>query len=145
MCEYVCVYEYVCVCLHTLMSTGDCEARDIRSPELELQAVVSNLVLVLGTELGSPGGGVQTFNPLTSFQPCPRFSFPLSGSLSHEPGKSPGLSFPTRQPVLNLRPQLGPLWCSAPLLFPVLLNRDFSLYGLNWDVTGAREVSRDTR
>lgn len=49
MCE--CVYDYVWVCLHTLTSMGDCEARNVRSPELELQAVVNNLVLVLGTEL----------------------------------------------------------------------------------------------
>ena len=82
VCVSVYVYEYVCVCLHTLTSTGDCKARNVRSPEQELQAVVSNLVLVLGTELWSPGGGVQTFNPLTSFQPCPHFSFPLSRSLS---------------------------------------------------------------
>lgn len=82
VCVSVYVYEYVCVCLYTLTSTGDWEVRDVRSPEQELQAVVSNLVLVLGTELWSPGGGVQTFNPLTSFQPCPHFSFPLSRSLS---------------------------------------------------------------
>lgn len=52
----VSVYEYVYVCLYTLMSMGDCEVRDVRSQEQELQAVVSNLVLVLGTELWSPGG-----------------------------------------------------------------------------------------
>lgn len=44
------------------------EARGVRSPELKLQAVVSNLMGVLGTKLGSSGIA-------TAISPAPKLFF----------------------------------------------------------------------
>lgn len=61
----------MCLCTYVHTSTGTCGGRKrlVDPRELRVEAVVSQLARMLGTELGSSAGAVQAFTPELSLQP----------------------------------------------------------------------------
>lgn len=66
------LYVYVCVC-YVYVDVQRLE--DIKSPELELQVVVSHLIWILGTKVRSSAIVVSTLTFESSLQPPQIFSF----------------------------------------------------------------------
>lgn len=64
---YFSLYAYACMCLcsYVHMSTGTWwgQKRVVDPRELRLEAIVSQLARMLGTELGSSARAVQAFTP----------------------------------------------------------------------------------